>query len=109
MSLAPKLMSRVDSYADEIIEAQRQLVAIPALGPDNGGQGEMAKALLVERWLEELNLSVERVDAPDERVESGLRPNLIATLKGGGGPACWALSHLDVVPAGPAVSSASVM
>ncbi|MFH2125051.1 MAG: M20 family metallo-hydrolase [Pseudomonadota bacterium] len=102
MSLAQKLMSRIDSYADQIVEAQRLLVAIPALGPDNGGQGEMDKALLVEKWLKEMNLRVERVDAPDARVESGLRPNLIATMPGGEGPARWALSHLDVVPTGPA-------
>lgn len=101
MSLADKLMSRVDGYKDEIVEAQRQLVAIPALGPDNGGQGEHDKALLVEKWLKELGLRVERADAPDERVESGLRPNLIATLPGGESPARWALSHLDVVPTGP--------
>ncbi len=102
MSLAQKLMSRIDTYTDQMVEAQRQLVAVPALGPDNGGQGEQAKALLVEKWLEELNLTVERVDAADERVESGLRPNLIAKLPGGQDPARWALSHLDVVPTGPA-------
>ncbi len=102
MSLAQKLMSRVDSYADQIVEAQRRLVAIPALGPDNGGQGEIDKALWVEKWLQEMNLRVERVDAADARVESGLRPNLIATMPGGEGPARWALSHLDVVPTGPA-------
>lgn len=107
MSLAAKLMSRIDGYVDQIVEAQRQLVAIPALGPDNGGQGEHDKALLVEAWLKELGLAVERVDAPDKRVESGLRPNLVATLPGGGGPARWALSHLDVVPTGPADQWAS--
>ena len=101
MSLAQRLMSRIETYADQMVEAQRELVAIPALGPTNGGQGELAKALVVQRWLEELGLGLERVDAPDPRVESGIRPNLVARLAGGEGPARWVLSHLDVVPAGP--------
>jgi len=101
MSLARNLMDRVETYADQIVEAQEKLVAVPALGPDNGGQGELAKALVVEDWLRALGLEIERVDAPDHRVESGLRPNLVARLKGEPGPARWALSHLDVVPTGP--------
>jgi len=56
---------------------------------------------VVEDWLRALGLEIERVDAPDHRVESGLRPNLVARLKGEPGPARWALSHLDVVPTGP--------
>jgi succinyl-diaminopimelate desuccinylase len=101
MSLAQKLMSRIDAYADQMVEAQRQLVAIKALGPDNGGQGEHDKAILVEKWLKEMDLEIQRVDAPDKRVASGIRPNLIAKLAGGNEPTRWALSHLDVVPTGP--------
>lgn len=100
MSVAQKLMRQVESYRDEMIAAQRALTAIPALGPANGGQGEHDKARLVEGWLRELGLEIQRVDAPDERVASGLRPNLVAVAKGGEGPAAWALSHLDVVPPG---------
>jgi len=43
MSLARNLMDRVETYADQIVEAQEKLVAVPALGPDNGGQGELAR------------------------------------------------------------------
>ena len=101
MSLSQRLMSTIESYREPMIEAQRQLTAIPALGPENGGQGELAKAELVQKWCGELGLALTRVDAPDERVASGLRPNLLATLAGGEGPAVWILSHLDVVPPGP--------
>jgi succinyl-diaminopimelate desuccinylase len=101
MSTAQRLMSRVESYREQMVQAQRELVRVPALGPTNGGQGELAKARVVAGWLEELGLAVERVDAPDKRVESGLRPNLVARLAGGDGPRVWALSHLDVVPPGP--------
>jgi succinyl-diaminopimelate desuccinylase len=100
MSAASELIAHIAGYGQEVVEAQRQLVAIPALGPDNGGQGEILKAQLVQGWLEELDLEISRVDAPDERVGSGLRPNLLGVLPGGGGPKVWVLSHLDVVPEG---------
>ena len=98
---AEALLARVAAMEEEMIEAQRQLTAIPALGPANDGDGEMAKGLLVQSWLEEMGLEVERVDAPDDRVPGGLRPNLIVRLPGGDGPASWVLSHLDIVPTGP--------
>ena len=100
MSLAGELMAQVAGYRDEFIEAQRVLVAEPALGPLNQGQGELKKCLIMEDFYRRLGLSLERVDAPDDRVESGIRPNLVGTLAGGGGRAVWALGHLDVVPVG---------
>jgi succinyl-diaminopimelate desuccinylase len=100
MPTTEELLAKVASYADQIVEAQRQLTAIPALGPENGGQGELPKAMLIQKWLEEMGLEVVRVDAPDQRVESGLRPNLLTWLPGEQGPAVWVLSHLDVVPPG---------
>jgi succinyl-diaminopimelate desuccinylase len=100
MAWRDELFSKIDSYREQIIDAQRTLVGVPALGPENGGQGELDKALVVSKWLEDLGMSLERVDAPDDRVESGLRPNVVATLSGGSGPARWVLSHLDVVPTG---------
>ena len=100
MSAAAQLLKRVEGYGPQMTEALARLTAVPALGPANGGPGEMAKARLVEPWLKELGLKVEHADAPDERVEGGYRPNLLATLAGGDGPAVWVLAHLDVVPVG---------
>lgn len=100
MDKAQAILDKVASLQPEMIEAQRRLVAEPALGPDNGGDGEMARARLVQGWLEDLGLELERVDAPDDRVPDGVRPNLLARLPGGEGPKVWVLSHLDVVPAG---------
>jgi len=97
---AQKLLERIAGWPEEVIAYQRRLVAMPALGPDNGGQGEWKKAEMVRAWLAELGLEITRVDAPDERVPGGLRPNLLAVLPGGRGPRVWVLSHLDVVPEG---------
>jgi len=100
VSIAQKLMAQVETYRPQIIEAQRQLVSLPALSPVSGGQGEMKKALLVEGWLRDMGLAIERVDAPDGRVPARVRPNIVATMPGGEGPRIWALSHMDVVPPG---------
>ena len=100
MDDAQRLLDKVREFGPRMIEDMRRLTAIPALGPTNGGQGEAAKAEVVAGWLEELGLEVQRVDAPDPRVESGWRPNLVARLPGGEGPTRWVLSHLDVVPTG---------
>lgn len=93
-------MDQVEKYRQDIIHAQRRLVAMPAMSPVSGGQGETQKALLVEGWLKEMGLAVERIDAPDDRVPGGYRPNIAAVWPGGDGPRVWVLSHLDVVPPG---------
>ncbi|MBI5524194.1 MAG: M20 family metallo-hydrolase [Desulfarculus sp.] len=100
MSRAEELLRRVESYSDQMVEALARLTAVPALGPSNGGQGEMAKAELILPWLRDMGLEVQRADAPDPRVACGARPNLLASLAGGPGPAVWVLAHLDVVPVG---------
>ncbi len=100
MDICQGLLQKVQELGPRMIEDMRRLTAIIALGPTNGGQGEAEKAEVVAGWLEDLGLELERVDAPDPRVESGIRPNLVARLPGGPGPRRWVLSHLDVVPAG---------
>jgi succinyl-diaminopimelate desuccinylase len=94
-----QLLQKITAYTPWLIQVMSRLVAIPALGPDNNGQGEMAKAVYLASVLEELGLHIERVDAPDPRVEEGARPNLLAWREGQG-PGCFVLSHMDVVPPG---------
>ncbi|MBU0516516.1 MAG: M20 family metallo-hydrolase [Proteobacteria bacterium] len=94
------VVEALDQTRDQIIDWQRALVAIPALGPDNGGDGEAAKADLIETWLRDRGLEVERLDAPDDRVPTGIRPNLIARLPGKSERTLWVIGHTDVVPPG---------
>ncbi len=93
------MVAQVEKYRHEIVAYQRQLVAISAVGPANGGPGEMKKASVVEAWLAGMGFSIDRCDAPDERVVGGARPNIIAVLPGAT-PRIWVISHLDVVPPG---------
>jgi succinyl-diaminopimelate desuccinylase len=97
-----RVKKRIEGYRQLVIQVQEELVAIPALGPENGGEGETQKAGLLKRYLEELNPArILEVNAPDKRVPSGSRPNLLAFFGPENLPeTLWILSHLDVVPPG---------
>jgi len=91
-----------ERYLDRMIDVQRRLVAIPALGPDNGGDGEYLKSREMIKILGEFGLNdIQEYDCPDERVSKKVRPNLAAIVTGKDrNKTLWVLSHLDVVPVG---------
>lgn len=97
-----RIARRIDGYTDEIVQLQTDLTALPALGPENGGEGEREKAEYLKRFLARLAVdSVIEVNAPDRRVPCGYRPNLLAKVKGrSAAKTIWILSHMDVVPPG---------
>jgi succinyl-diaminopimelate desuccinylase len=96
------LSQQILKYHNDVIRIQTELTAIPALGPENGGQGEWEKACYIKNLLEQLNCdSIEQINAPDERVTNGYRPNLIAKIKGESDEkTIWLMSHMDIVPPG---------
>jgi succinyl-diaminopimelate desuccinylase len=93
----------IDSMKDEIIDFTREILSIPAIAPESGGQGEMKKAErileLIEGWGFD---SIERYDSPDDRVPEGKRPNILLRIKGTHPdlPSIWTFAHTDVVPPG---------
>jgi len=92
----------LEAQERDIIQLESLLTAYPALAPESGGIGEIEKASALEEWLKAQGISnIEHFDAPDPRVPSKLRPNLVATIPGRRveGP-LWIMSHLDVVPEG---------
>ena len=93
-----QVLARIDKSKVETVSSLVGLCRIPAIGPDNGGDGEGKKATFLQGLLEDMGLKVERFDASDKRVPGGKRPNLIARV--GKGPRLWFLGHLDVVPPG---------
>lgn len=97
-----RVMERIDSYEDDMVRLQIELTAIPALAPESGGDGEYEKTLFLKKKLADFGFSdIESIGAPDTRVTSGVRPNLITRLKGSsGGRAVWIFTHVDVVPPG---------
>ncbi len=97
-----RLSAWIAGQTEGMVALQKTLTAIPAMAPESGGEGELAKCEALERFLSSLGFDrFERHDAPDPRVPSGLRPNLVVTVPG----ACddrsvWIMTHLDVVPPG---------
>ena len=55
MDALQTLRKRVDEKRNQIIEMQRDLTAVPALAPQNGGTGEWEKSLVLVRWLQNLS------------------------------------------------------
>jgi succinyl-diaminopimelate desuccinylase len=96
------VLSFLDTQRDAIIDLQRRMTAIPALGPLNGGDGERKKADDLKIHLRSLGLPEAReYNAPDGRVSCGHRPNLAVVIPGADASRTfWTVSHLDVVPPG---------
>ena len=85
-----------------MVKTLMTLIHVPAIAPENGGDGETQKA---EKLIQILHYSdfdkIERYDAEDSRVSSGKRPNIIAYCRGEtDAKRLWIITHLDVVPPG---------
>jgi len=97
-----KVFTFIRESVDGIVELESLLTSVPALAPESGGQGELDKAIALEKWLRANGVGdIVRMDAPDGRVASKIRPNLVATIPGKDDSArLWVMTHLDVVPEG---------
>ena len=96
------IFHELDELKHEMEEALMTLISTPAIAPENGGDGEELKAQKLIQMLRETGFDkIERIDAPDQRVSSGKRPNIIAYFNGeSDAKRLWIVTHLDVVPAG---------
>ena len=101
-NIIKKIEERIDSYENEMIALQIALTSIPALAPENGGDGEYEKAGYLAEYLKQAGFdNISRFDAPDDRVSSRCRPNIVVNIPGDNpGRTVWILTHTDVVPPG---------
>lgn len=96
-----QLFSAIDESREEIVRTMVEMLRIPAIGPENGGEGELPRATFLEERLHAFGFTqVERYDAPDERVPSGRRPNIVARVRGRSSRMIWFIAHMDTVPPG---------
>lgn len=96
------VFQEIDNLRHEMEEALMSLISVPAIAPQNGGDGEDQKAQRLTALLQDVGFDrIERYDAEDKRVTSGKRPNIVAYLNGESDEKrLWIITHLDVVPAG---------
>jgi succinyl-diaminopimelate desuccinylase len=100
--LTQQISEQLEKLRPEMVKALMQLIQNSAVGPENGGEGELQKAEVLTKILEkDVFDRVERLDADDSRVPSGKRPNIVAFCDGKtDAKRLWIITHLDVVPAG---------
>jgi len=97
-----KIIKQIKTYKNFLVDIQTKLTAIPALAPESNGDGEAEKAKLIETIINDFNYdSIEKINAPDDRVKQGYRPNVIVKFTGKSDKkTIWIMSHMDVVPPG---------
>jgi len=102
MALTSNLVKRIEGYRDEMIKLQVDMTAIPALSPENGGDGEHEKTEFLKKVLKDFGfVDIQTYYAPDERCKTKGRPNVVAKIKGKSGKKTfWIMSHVDIVPPG---------
>ncbi|HOJ51353.1 MAG TPA: M20 family metallo-hydrolase [Syntrophales bacterium] len=98
-----RICRRLDHLADDMISLEIALTAMAAIAPENGGEGEWKKCLFLKDFLSRLAVDeIREINAPDPRVPSGQRPNLVVKKAGKKHDrTVWIITHLDVVPPGP--------
>ncbi len=97
-----KIVKRIDSFRDDMIDMQIKLSSIPAIAPASGGEGEAKKAEFLLEVLKKMGFDqVDLIKAPDLDAPSGYRPNILTLYKGKSSTkTIWIMTHMDVVPPG---------
>lgn len=96
------ILSTIENQRDEMTQTLMELVCIPAIAPENGGNGELEKAEKLIQILQTIGFDeIQRYDSEDQRVPSGKRPNIVAYYRGeNSAETLWVVTHLDIVPPG---------
>jgi len=96
------IFSEIERQKNEMAQTLMELIRVPAIAPENNGEGELRKTEKLIQMLEVVGFDkIEHFDAEDERVPSKKRPNVIAYCYGENkAEKLWIISHLDVVPPG---------
>ncbi len=97
-----RIIEFIDSLKEDVLYLQKNLVSIPALSPENGGDGEEKKADFLLNFLRKRGFpNIKVFSAKDERVSSKKRPNIVSLIEGKeSSKTLWIVSHLDIVPPG---------
>ncbi len=96
-----EVFDEIDDMEEDMKDSLMEMIQVPAIGPENDGDGEIEKAKFIEDMIEDIGFdSIERHDAEDERVPSGIRPNIVATREGKTDKNLVIITHMDIVPEG---------
>ncbi len=94
------LFREIEQLKAEMATVLMELIRVPAIGPKNGGDGELQKAEKLVNFLETAGFDkIERCDAEDKRVSSKESRSLDAKVGGVGGGTCVAFFRQVGIPA----------
>ena len=96
------VLKKIDTYTQDVIDLQTNMIACPAVSPADGGTGEGEKAAYLLSVLKRMKFDeVLVINIPDPKAPTGVRPNLMAKYYGQNKEkTLWVMAHMDVVPAG---------
>jgi len=96
------IFNEIERLRNEMTQTLIDLIRIPAIDPESDGEGELQKAERLVQICKAIGFDkVQSCDAPDERVPSKKRPNIVAFLDGETDKErLWIVTHMDVVPPG---------
>jgi len=96
------IFSEIEKLKNEMTQILMELISIPAIAPENGGEGELEKAEKLMQILEAVGFDrIERLETEDRRVPSKKRPNIVVYHhRENNSERLWIIAHLDVVPPG---------
>jgi succinyl-diaminopimelate desuccinylase len=94
-------LASLEFHKEEMVQALGEIVRVPAIGPENGGDGEFARSRMIKDMLDHCGFDeVEVMEVLDERVKLKSRPNIVAKKKGKSDQMVWFVVHMDTVPPG---------
>ncbi len=94
-----EIFAELTKLKKEMVGSLMELVKVPAISPESGGEGEGKKSKFVEELCG--NIGFDRIYHYDTFSHGVKRPNLIAKIKGKKSESrLWVIAHLDVVPPG---------
>ncbi len=93
------ILHKVTASEDDAVRMMCDMVRIPSIAPVNGGDGECARADVIQHFLKGFD-TVERYDMEDPNYPGKMRANIVARKKGKKKGTVWFITHMDTVPTG---------
>ncbi|HPC37709.1 MAG TPA: M20 family metallo-hydrolase [Exilispira sp.] len=86
----------------ELIELSKKFISFNSVNPKTGGPGELEVSKWLKNVCSEMNVDeIKEINAPDNQVPYGFRPNILALIDGEKkDKRIWFMTHMDKVPAG---------
>ncbi|MEM0257045.1 MAG: M20 family metallo-hydrolase [Sulfolobales archaeon] len=96
-----RVVGKIDSLKDYAVNLMLEIIRRPAVNPAFGGEGEYDRAMFLLDEIKQWGFSdIKIINVRDPRAKNGVRPNIIAYIKGETSDKLWILAHLDIVPPG---------